>query len=146
MPETEQQGENETAEDELFVLSVSDKGASITGLTEKGASQTVIEVPSEINGKTVAAIAQGAFSDAKGLTDLTLNDGLTYIADGAFYGCGSLETIHMKCTDPSEVRVGEGLLDGAEKCKIKVPEDLFDAYANDYFWAQIYDLGAIEAE
>ena len=71
---------------------------------------TSIEIPEEINGKTVTSITyeaicefdgdgydfwRGAFEDCKSLTEITIPDSVTRIGSRAFYGCTSLTEITM---------------------------------------------------
>ena len=52
-----------------------------------------IVIPEKIDGKTVTSIAQGAFVN-KSVETLILSRFLIKVADGAFVGCSSLETIY----------------------------------------------------
>ncbi|MGM9680499.1 MAG: hypothetical protein ACI3XR_03235, partial [Eubacteriales bacterium] len=118
-------------------------GVQIIGLTEAGAKLSTIEVPAELDGKPVLAIAEGAFSTADSLTRLILNDSLTFIANGAFDSCNTLTSIVLRCSEPSQIRVDEEMLRGAEGCVIYVPVGTYGAYANDYYWAYFCDLGVV---
>jgi len=146
MPSLPDEKEQEQSEIEFFVTLESDNDIAISGLTEAGKAQKIIEVPSEINGKPVAAIMEYAFSDASLLETVKLSDGLTYIANNAFSGCESLRRVYIGCTDPSAVKVGEDLLAGTNDCVIIAPESLFAEYTSDYNWSQIYDMGQLEFE
>lgn len=143
LPDNGTQGEGEIKDDELFVISESEKGVQIIGLTDKGRERTSLEVPASINGKTVVAIGEGAFSEASGLTELTLNEGVTYIANGAFEGCSALERLVINCTTPAQIRVDEELLLGADGCVIYIPKGTYGAYSNDYYWAFFCDLEVV---
>jgi len=139
-------GEEAVMAEDLLVLSESGGVITVTGLTDKGALADVIEIPSEIDGKPVAAIASGAFSAGKSLRQIIINEGMSFIAGGAFDGCESLEKIIVLCSAPEKVRVDDELLLGAEAAVVYVPAEYFDAYANDYYWTAIYDLGLLASE
>ena len=66
-------------------------GVIITSYT---GGDSVVVVPEEIDGKTVIAIASGAFTDRKAMTTLVLSRRIIKVADGALVGCSSLETIY----------------------------------------------------
>ena len=68
-------------------------GSTITGLTDIGKTFTEIVIPQQINGTTIKNIADSAFKDCTGLTDITIPDSVTSIGDYAFYGCTGLTSI-----------------------------------------------------
>ena len=67
-------------------------GIVITSYT--GGDSTVV-IPERIDGKTVIAIAAGAFENRTAMTTLVLNRRILKVADGAFVGCSKLETIYF---------------------------------------------------
>ena len=67
-------------------------GIVITSYT--GGDSTVV-IPEKIDGKTVIAIATGAFENRTAMTTLVLNRRILKVADGAFVGCSKLETIYF---------------------------------------------------
>lgn len=54
-----------------------------------------LEIPSSVNGQTVTAIADYAFSGASTLTTVILPDTVTRIGDYAFSGCKALRGIYI---------------------------------------------------
>ena len=52
-----------------------------------------IEIPNEINGKSVTTIGNNAFWYFKNITSVTIPDGITKIDKGAFYNCKSLTNV-----------------------------------------------------
>ena len=52
-----------------------------------------IEIPAEINGKSVTRIGSYAFSGCTSLTNITIPDSVTWIGSHAFNGCTSLTNI-----------------------------------------------------
>lgn len=72
----------------------------ITGLTDKGKSETSIKVPAKLDGKTVVGIGREAFRDCSNIKQVTIEEGITEIAENAFFNCVNLETIDI----PSSVQ------------------------------------------
>ena len=62
-------------------------------ITAYNGNDRTVTVPESIDGKTVIAIARGAFSN-KSMTELIMSRRMLLIEDGAFVGCSSLETIY----------------------------------------------------
>jgi len=143
MPALPTEGETEQQENELFLFNQTEQGVELIGLTEKGAAKEAIEVPAEINGKTVIAIAANTFNSEKTVS-ITLNKGITYIADGAFEGSTSLKQLVILSSEPAEIRVSEELLRGAPNCVIYVPSGAYEIYSNDYYWAFYCDNSLLE--
>lgn len=71
----------------LIWIENSDGTITITGCKD---DQTELFIPSEIDGKTVTRIGEGAFRDNTDLTRVTLPDTITQVGAEAFYGCTSL--------------------------------------------------------
>ena len=52
-------------------------------------------LPESYKGKTVAAISDTAFDNAKILKSVVIPEGVTYIGEGAFLGCGQLKEVSL---------------------------------------------------
>ncbi len=72
----------------------------ITGLTDKGRSESSIKVRAKLDGKTVTGIGREAFRDCSNLKEVIIEEGITEIAENAFFNCVNLEIIDI----PSSVR------------------------------------------
>ncbi len=72
----------------------------ITGLTDKGRSDSVVRIPAELDGKIVEGIAREAFRDCSNLKEVIIEEGITEIAENAFFNCVNLENIEI----PSSVK------------------------------------------
>ena len=55
------------------------------------------------------SITDGAFSDCKGLTSVTIPNSVTSIGSMAFIRCTNLTSLNSYITDPSKVMVGEAI-------------------------------------
>jgi hypothetical protein len=78
----------------LFTYSTNDDSTiTITGLTDKGKSESKLVVPSQLNGANVTAIGDGAFRDASGICEIEIEEGIVSIGANAFLSCLSLEQI-----------------------------------------------------
>ena len=63
-------------------------------ITKYAESDTVVVIPSKINGVTVATIGNGAF-ERSAVTSVTIPDSVTAIHDGAFANCSQLTNISI---------------------------------------------------
>ncbi len=71
----------------------------------------IVNVPSYVNGRRVASVADSAFSNNKNITNITFEGSLTSIGVNAFIGCDELVTV----TAPKCVEIGEGAFKGCQK-------------------------------
>ncbi|MDO5403010.1 MAG: leucine-rich repeat domain-containing protein [Eubacteriales bacterium] len=74
---------------------------SITGLTQKGSTDSRLDIPSEIDGRKVCGISREAFRDNTCVTEIIISDGITRIAENAF----------LNCTNLSKISFPDGLLE-----------------------------------
>lgn len=72
-----------------------DDGVLITGYEGVLASDTVLEIPSEIDGATVIAIADEAFRGKDDLRRIILPTTVVAIGEGAFKNCENLESVNI---------------------------------------------------
>ena len=82
----------------------------LTGVTEKGKTQEALTIP----------------------------EGVTRIADGAFAGCTPLREIHLPWTDPTRCSPGQDLLRGTDAVLV-VPAGCGDRYKLNYSWSVYAD-------
>ena len=68
------------------------ENGGITIVKYYGNSQKV-EIPSQINGKSVTEIANAAFYENSSIASVVLPDGMISIGDRAFYSCTKLESV-----------------------------------------------------
>ena len=88
---------NAESEGLAYTVNSDRKTCTITGLGE--CTDIMINIPKEIDGYSVTAIGNNAFSDATHLENVIIGDSITYIGDSAFSGCTRLTSI----TIPSSV-------------------------------------------
>lgn len=90
---------------------MSDGNIEICGYTK---AQSSITIPSEIDGRKVTKIAEGAFENCTALKDLLNWADLTYIGANAFKGCTGLKDISI----PGETTfIGESAFEGCKSLK-----------------------------
>ena len=58
-------------------------------------TDTVVEIPSTIAGKSVTRIGLQAFSYSSSLTNITIPDSVTSIGNSAFLGCNGITSINI---------------------------------------------------
>lgn len=119
---------------EFFLLEEINGSIAVTGVTEAGARQPSLTVPSTWNGQPVTAIAANAFSNCSQLQAVIIQKNIRSIADSAFSGCSALTQILVQSLSPSGCNVGRGLLDGTG-AKVYVSPDALSSYRTDYFWS-----------
>lgn len=68
------------------------KGGTVKIIDYNG-SDTTVNIPESIEGKSVTSIGDSAFRDCSNLKNITLPDSVTSIGYMAFYGCSSLTNI-----------------------------------------------------
>ena len=97
---------------------------TITGLTESGKKQTILVIPSKINGESVTRIGTSAFSDCASLTTVIIPDSVTIIGSYAFHSCKNLTsvTIGENVTSIGEdaFRLCESLVEVCNKSNLSI--------------------------
>ncbi len=91
-----------------FTYTVWDGEATITGYT---GSETVVTIPTALEGYPVTAIGYEAFYEYTSLESITIPDSVTSIGDNAFYNCKSLENITLP---DSLTEIGEYAFSGCD--------------------------------
>ena len=82
--------ETYTSGDYTYTLINEYTEVNITGYS---GSETELKLPSELDGKRVSAVGNGAFRSNGAITSVVIPDTVTYIADCAFEGCTNLEEV-----------------------------------------------------
>lgn len=96
----------------------------ITGFAEDATGVTALEIPAEIDGKTVTRIDQFAFDSSSSIVSVTIPDSVSIIGAGAFQNCTSLTEIEI----PSGVsQIAPWLFSGCTELeKISLPDTIQD--------------------
>lgn len=124
-----------TSEDAAcFICEEQDGAAVIIGLSDEGKSREILTVPALWDDLPVVSIAENAFSGGNRLRQVTLQENIQTIMDGAFASCPTLTDIILLSLDPSACRVGQDLLSGTT-ATIYVPKDALSDYRTNYFWS-----------
>ena len=91
-------------------------------ITGYNGSAEKVDIPAEIDGKSVTSIGDRAFYDCSSLASIMLPDGVTSIGDWAFYDCSSLTSITL----PDGVTsIGDGAFYGCTSlASITIPDSV----------------------
>ncbi len=122
------------AEEAAFRYMEAEGGLMIVGLTEAGMARTAITLPVSHGGKPVLGFTAEVFAGNTQIEEITIQENITSIPDGAFAGCASLLRIHMDNPSPSACTVGAGLLEGTDAW-VYIPRESLGAYLTNYFWS-----------
>jgi len=107
---------------------------------------TEISVPSmprtlafmQMSDEEDAVLRRSVYAGNTEITQITIPETIRRIEDGAFDGCTSLKAIELKSKEPSQILVGQHLLDGTDAF-LYVPEESLSAYRTDYRFSQYAD-------
>ena len=124
------EGDGDNSYAECFDYSEKDNGIILTGL--KGDFEEVV-LPYRINNKIVTSFSCELFKNNKAIKKITFQENITKIDDYSFDGCTNLNSIILKQTLPSKIKIGSNLLDGTNAI-IYVPESSLSTYLSDYSW------------
>ena len=90
-------------------------------LIEYNGSDTLIEVPGEVNGRPVTEIGEGAFAGNQSIHRVTLPESVAVIGENAFAGCSELMILVAQREEVT--RVADTAFDGCEKLALIVGLD-----------------------
>lgn len=99
--------------DKLFDFTVTDNGEAVINNYYGNSGEIIL--PDAVNGYPITALADGAFINHNEIKSITLPEGITEIADNAFYGCNTIQTIRFS-GENERYGVENGILyDNADK-------------------------------
>ncbi|MCR5718731.1 MAG: leucine-rich repeat domain-containing protein [Oscillospiraceae bacterium] len=84
--------EKKSYDDGMFTFTYVDGGVELSGINE---TALAVSLPSETDGRRIIGIADGAFFNCSKLQSVHLPDGLKYIGRHAFSGCEQLTKIEI---------------------------------------------------
>lgn len=87
--------------EDMFVFTELENGTYQIKANDKSKLPKDLVIPTSYKGKTVSAIDGSAFKDCKGLTSITIPEGITLIGKSAFEGCKNLTKIFYNATECS---------------------------------------------
>lgn len=91
-----------TSADGMYTYSLDENGyARINDLKDQDTITGDLVVPSEIDGHTVNYIGNGAFTNASGITSITIPNTVEYMGDCLFFGCTALSSIILEEGNPT---------------------------------------------
>ena len=125
-------GINEHAD--LFTYENDGDGLRITGIADGAQLPERVIVPYSYDGKVVLSFDANVFAGNENIVEVIVQDNITVLRNGSFNGCTALERLVLTQTDPSAIGVGQGLLTGADRCRIYVAEESYAVYVSNYFW------------
>lgn len=104
-----------TTADGMYAYSINEDGnAEIYDLVDEKNYSGEIVIPSEIDGHTVVYVGNGAFTDADGITSVTIPASVSSMGDCVFFGCRSLSSIQLEEGNPYFSLSPDGVLLGEE--------------------------------
>jgi len=123
--------------EKYFICVEAGGSMTITGVTEDAKNMSVLEIPKTADGKPVIILAKGALAGCSNLTSLTIYDNLTLIEDGAFEGCTSLQSLHLRREEADNLEVSANVFKGAsDRLTIYLyTQSSFDSFYAGYWWA-----------
>ena len=109
-------------------------------------SLTEIDVPAmprtlaftQMSDEEDAVLRRSTYAGNTEITQVTIPETVRRIENGAFDGCTSLKAIYLDAQDPSQILVGQHLLDGTD-ADLFVPAETLSAYRTDYRFSQYAD-------
>lgn len=80
--------------------------------------------------------------DCKGLKRVIFEGNNPYLADGAFFGCTSLELVDLsKCTVVPALRYMNAFMNVPTTCEFRIPAALYDQWITATNWSTMYAQG-----
>lgn len=129
-----QTADGDSADAGAFRYTEAENGLLIVGLTESGMARASLTVPVSRDGKPVLGFTAEVFAGDTHIEEITIQENITSIPDGAFSGCVSLKRIKLRNPSPSSCTVGAGLLEGTDAW-VYVPQESLGSYLTNYFWS-----------
>lgn len=131
MPPSAVQSTESAGDTDAFTYeSIAGGGLIITGLTDTGMSNTMLTVPSSVDGKPVVGFRPGAL-DGAAMEELRLPQSIESLPDGLFRHCEALERLILEHTT-APCSITEGTFEGAEELRILVPSGVYPMYRDGY--------------
>ncbi|MCR5695148.1 MAG: leucine-rich repeat domain-containing protein [Clostridia bacterium] len=121
--------------DGTFVYRYFGKTLAVEGVAESARGMTSADVPREFNGIPVNAILEGAFKGCDSLTEITIHDNITFIANKAFE-IPSLRKLYIDAHDAEVMEAGNNIFGGNAAVEIILPDnESYASFVTGYWWS-----------
>ena len=90
----------------------------------------IITIPSNVNGYSVIAIADGAFKECGNVEKIVIPEGVASIGEQGFYNCASLSTLEIPASLTTIGYVAFGVLPNLSSIKVAADNPVFDSRDN----------------
>ena len=137
--QVEQIFHGDDGDENCFLYEETEDGFRIIGLTEEGQKRESLILPTTHEGKGVIAFTASVFQRHRYIREITIQENIRFLPDGAFSGCLRLSRVYLHQTDPTKVTAGYHLTEGASWVRIVVAKEALSAYRNNYFWGYYAD-------
>ena len=127
----------EPGDGDCFTGEIREGIAVLTGLTQEGQTRRILTVPAIWHDCPVETLRAGVLK-SETLEQVVLPMGIARIGDGAFAECPNLREIVLEQKAPSQVSVGQGLLEGTA-ATVYVPREGLSDYLVSYQWSVYSD-------
>ncbi len=109
-----------------------------TSLTDISVPDKPLYDPQRSQYEASEILTADTYSGDSDIDIITISENTTLIEDYSFNGCTSLKEIHIKNAVPSNIQIGQHLLDGTD-ANIFVPAESLSIYKTDYRFSMYSD-------
>lgn len=139
-PDESIEGDGDNTDKDCFTYELEDGYYTVTGLTAEGLEKEELTIPYQVNGIYVKAFDVNTFKGNSRVRAITIQQNISSLPDGCFYGCSALRRVFLQHGDPAEISVGYGLFDGTSKdLVVCVRQSVLSGFTNNYFWGRYAD-------
>lgn len=111
----------------------------IISLNDEGRKLEKVTLPVTHEGAVITSFSKSVFSNNASIKEITIQENIRSLEDASFDGATSLEKVHLKHKDPSNIGVGWYLFQNNKNTKIYVPSSSISKYLTNYFWGYYSD-------
>ncbi len=131
------------ADTDLFLYTPLEEGWLISGLSEEGAAQTALKIPTAKDSKPVVGLTENALENAPQLQELTIPASIEALPGSFLSGCPNIQCLVLEHTE-SVCSITEDTFRNVENLKILVPRQSYSLYRDGAgcevnLWAEYLD-------